>query len=161
MAPTKKMRRLPPPKRALIKPYSSLTNTCTPSPEGLASDGSETIGPSLSQINALSRFKTIALSPSQTNAPHGSETCETSPSETNAQFPQSQKGGADASSSRCVRGPTIGKAIEKRVANNNGNKLHIPIIETFNAFEVVLTTLESNEIGIQIMRMCPIQGVYS
>ncbi|CAL5408753.1 unnamed protein product [Camellia sinensis] len=134
------MRHLPPPKRALLEPYSASTDTCTPYPEGLATNGFEFIGPSLSQINVLSVFETIAPSPSQTNAPHGSETCEASPSETHAPSPQSQTSGAGASSSRRVRGPTVGKSIEKRVANNNGNKLHIPITETFNAFEAVLAT---------------------
>ena len=60
-----------------------------------------------------------------------------------------------------MRGPTVGKATAKRVANNNGNKLHIPITETFNAFEGALATPRANENGIQIRRMCPIQGVKS
>ncbi|CAL5347881.1 unnamed protein product [Camellia sinensis] len=161
MAPAKKMRRLPPPKRALLEPYSPLTDTCTPYPEGLAADGFEPIGPSLFEINVLSGSETIALSPSQTNAPHGFEICEASPSETHAPSPQSQTSGTGASSSRRVRGPTIGKTTAKRVANNNGNKLHIPITETFNAFEGVLATPGANEIDIQIRRMCPIQGVKS
>ncbi|KAF5949074.1 hypothetical protein HYC85_015031 [Camellia sinensis] len=161
MAPAKKMRRLPPPKRALLEPYSSSTDTCTPYPEGLAADGFEPIGPSLSQINVLSGSETIAPTPSQSNAPHGFEICEPTPSETQAPSPQSQTSGAGASSSRRVRGPTVGKATATRVANNNGNKLHIPITETFNAFEGVLATPGANEIGIQIRRMCPIQGVKS
>ena len=94
MAPAKKMRRLPPPKRALLEPYSSSTDTCTPYPEGLAADGFEPIGPSLSQINVLSGSETIAPSPSQTNAPHGFEICEASLSETQAPSPQSQTSGA-------------------------------------------------------------------
>ncbi|CAL5414354.1 unnamed protein product [Camellia sinensis] len=161
MAPAKKMRRLPPPKRALLEPYSSSTDTCTPYPEGLAADGFEPIGPSLSQINVLSGSETIAPTPSQTNAPHGFEICEATLSETQAPSPQSQTSGAGASSSRRVRGPTVGKATATRVSNNNGNKLHIPITETFNAFEGVLATPGANEIGIQIRRMCPIQGVKS
>ncbi|CAL5389969.1 unnamed protein product [Camellia sinensis] len=159
MAPAKKMRRLPPPKRALLEPYSPSTDTCIPYPKGLAADGFKPIGPSLSQINVLSGSETIAPSPSQTNAPHGFEICEASPSETHAPSPQSQTSGVGASSSRRVRGPTVGKATAKRVANNNGNKLHIPITEIFNAFEGVLVTPGANEIGIQIRRMCPIQGV--
>ncbi|CAL5373103.1 unnamed protein product [Camellia sinensis] len=161
MAPAKKMRHLPPPKRALLEPYSSSTDTCTPYPEGLAADGFEPIGPSLSQINVLSGSETIAPTPSQSNAPHGFEICEATLSETQAPSPQSQTSGAGASSSRRVRGPTVGKATATRVANNNGNKLHIPITETFNAFEGVLATPGANEIGIQIRRMCPIQGVKS
>ncbi|CAL5333555.1 unnamed protein product [Camellia sinensis] len=66
-----------------------------------------------------------------------------------------------ASSSRCVQGPTNGKSTEKGIANNNGNKLYIPITETFNALEGVLATPESNEISIHVRRMCPIQGVSS
>ncbi|KAI7990213.1 hypothetical protein LOK49_LG12G02794 [Camellia lanceoleosa] len=61
----------------------------------------------------------------------------------------------------CVQGPIVGKVTEKRIANNNGNKLYIPIIETFNALEGVLATPRSNEIGIQVRRMCPIEGVSS
>ncbi|CAL5348226.1 unnamed protein product [Camellia sinensis] len=124
-------------------------------------DGFEPIGPSLSQINVLSGSETIAPTPSQSNAPHGFEICEATLSETQAPSPQSQTSGAGASSSRRVRGPTVGKATTTRVANNNGNKLHIPITETFNAFEGVLATPGANEIGIQIRRMCPIQGVKS
>ncbi|GMP28227.1 hypothetical protein CsSME_00003860 [Camellia sinensis var. sinensis] len=161
MAPAKKMSCLPPLKRALLEPYSLSTDTCTPSPEGLVADGFEPIGPSLSEINVLSGSETIAPSPSQTNAPYGFEICEATPSEMHAPSPQSQTSGAGASSSKRVRGPTVGKATAKRVANNNGNKLHIPITETFNAFEGVLTTPGANEIGIQIRRMCPIQGVKS
>ncbi|CAL5348756.1 unnamed protein product [Camellia sinensis] len=161
MAPAKKMSHLPPPKRALIEPHSPPTDTRTPSPKSLAVDGSETIGPSSSQINALSGSETIVPSPSQTSAQHGSETCEVSPSKTNAPSLQSQTSGTCASSSRHVRGPTVGKVTGKRVANNNGNKLHIPITETFNKFKGVLATPRSDEIGIQIRRMCPIQGINS
>lgn len=60
-----------------------------------------------------------------------------------------------------MRGPTVGKATEKGIANNNGNKLYIPITTTFNALEGVLATPGSNEIGLQVRRMCPIQGVSS
>ncbi|CAL5436365.1 unnamed protein product [Camellia sinensis] len=94
MAPAKKMCRLPPPKRALLEPYSPSTDICTPCPEGLAAEGFEPIGPSLSQINVLSGFETIAPSPSQTNAPHEFEICEASSSETHAPSPQSQTSGA-------------------------------------------------------------------
>ncbi|KAI7988995.1 Viridiflorene synthase [Camellia lanceoleosa] len=94
MAPAKKMHRLPPPKRALLEPYSPSTDTCTPYPKGLAADGFEPIGPSLSQINVLSGSETIAPSSSQTNAPHGFEIYEASPSETHAPSPQSQTSGA-------------------------------------------------------------------
>ncbi|KAI8026473.1 hypothetical protein LOK49_LG02G04014 [Camellia lanceoleosa] len=94
MAPAKKMRRLPPPKRALLEPYSPSTDTCSPYPEGLAADGFQPIGPSLSQINVLSGSETIAPTPSQTNAPHGFEICEASLSETQAPSPQSQTSGA-------------------------------------------------------------------
>ncbi|CAL5326949.1 unnamed protein product [Camellia sinensis] len=161
MAPAKKMRRFPPPKRALIEPYSSQTDTPTPTPEGVAADGSQTIVPSPSEQAALSGSETVAPSPSESNAPAASESCEASPFETNPPSPQSQPSGTGASSSKRVRGPTVGKATAKRIANNNGNKLYIPITETFNAFEGVLATPGSNEIGLQIRRMCPIQGVKS
>ncbi|CAL5354835.1 unnamed protein product [Camellia sinensis] len=68
MAPAKKMRRIPLPKRALIEPYSSPTDTPTPALEGVAADGSQTIAPSPSESNALSRSKTVAPSPFETNA---------------------------------------------------------------------------------------------
>ncbi|GMP28258.1 hypothetical protein CsSME_00003881 [Camellia sinensis var. sinensis] len=161
MAPAKKMCHVAPPKGALIEPYSSSTDTPTPALEGVTADGSQTIAPSLSKSNALLGSKTVAPSPYETNVPAASETCEASLSEMNAPSPQSQLSGAAISSSRCVRGPTVGKATEKRVANNNGCKLYIPITATFNAFEVVLVTLGSNEIGLQIRRMCPIQGLNS
>ncbi|GMP48933.1 hypothetical protein CsSME_00016108 [Camellia sinensis var. sinensis] len=161
MAPAKKMRPLAPPKMALIGPYSSPTDTSTPSPKGVAACGSKTIAPSLSQSNALSGSKTIAPSPFQTNAPVVFETCEASSSETNAPSHQIQTSGTRVSSSRRVRGPTVGKATETKVVNNNRNKLYIPITETFNTFESVLATPGSNKIGIQIKRMCPIQGINS
>ncbi|CAL5324304.1 unnamed protein product [Camellia sinensis] len=109
----------------------------------------------------MSGSETVAPSPSESNAPAASESCEASPFETNPPSPQSQPSGAGASSSKRVRGPTVGKATAKRIADNNGNKLYIPITETFNAFEGVLATPGSNEIGLQIRRMCPIQGVKS
>ncbi|GMP97452.1 hypothetical protein CsSME_00045702 [Camellia sinensis var. sinensis] len=95
MAPAKKMHHLPPPKRALIEPYSSSTDTPTPSSEGHVADGSGTIAPSSSQTTVLSRSETIAPSLSQTNALAGSETIAPSPSETNAPSSQSQTCGAD------------------------------------------------------------------
>ncbi|GMP93957.1 hypothetical protein CsSME_00043583 [Camellia sinensis var. sinensis] len=95
MAPAKKMHHLAPPKRALIEPYSSPTDTPTHCSEGLAADGSETIAPSLSQTNAMSRSETVAPSLAQTNATVGSETIAPSPSETNAPSPQSQTSDAD------------------------------------------------------------------
>ncbi|KAI8015099.1 hypothetical protein LOK49_LG05G03589 [Camellia lanceoleosa] len=67
---------------------------------GLAADGIEPIGPSLSQINVLSGSETIAPTPSQTNAPHGFEICEPSLSETQAPSPQSQTSGADPANKR-------------------------------------------------------------
>ncbi|XP_028089997.1 uncharacterized protein LOC114290318 [Camellia sinensis] len=135
--------------------------TPTPTPEGVVADRSQTIIPSPSEQVALSGSETIAPSSSESNAPAASESCEASPFETNPLSRQSQPSSAGASSSKSVQGPTVGKAIAKRVANNNGNKLYIPITETFNAFEGVLATPESNEIGLQIRRMCPIQGVNS
>ncbi|GMP77929.1 hypothetical protein CsSME_00034036 [Camellia sinensis var. sinensis] len=68
MAPAKKMRHIPLPKRALIEPYSSPTNTRTPALEGVAADGSQSIASSPSESNALSRSKTVTPSPSKTNA---------------------------------------------------------------------------------------------
>lgn len=69
MAPTKKMCRSAPRKRALIEPYSSPTDTPTHCLEGLAADGSKTIAPSPSQTNAMSGFEIVAPSPFETNAP--------------------------------------------------------------------------------------------
>ncbi|KAL7202458.1 hypothetical protein ACSBR1_034016 [Camellia fascicularis] len=94
MAPAKKMRRLPPSKRALIEPYSSQTDTPAPTPEGVASDGSQTIVPSLSEQAPLSGSKTVSPSPCESNAAAASESCEASPFETNAPSPQSQPSGA-------------------------------------------------------------------
>ncbi|CAL5413816.1 unnamed protein product [Camellia sinensis] len=68
MAPAKKMHHIPLPKRALIEPYSSPTDTRTPALEGVAADGSQSIAPSPSESNALSRSKTVTPSPSETNA---------------------------------------------------------------------------------------------
>ncbi|GMP25709.1 hypothetical protein CsSME_00002446 [Camellia sinensis var. sinensis] len=90
MAPAKKMHRLAPPMRTLIEPYSSPTETPTPSPEGGAANESKTIAPSPSQSNSLSGSETIAPSPFQTNAPTAFETCEASPSEMNPPSHQSQ-----------------------------------------------------------------------
>ncbi|KAI7982696.1 hypothetical protein LOK49_LG15G02642 [Camellia lanceoleosa] len=111
MAPEKKMHRSAPPKRALIEPIEAVapspSKTNAPSP----SIGSETVASSLAQTNASAGTETIAPSPSETNAPS----------------PQSRTSGVGASSSRRVWRPTVGKAIEKRIAKNNGNKLYIPI----------------------------------
>ncbi|CAL5383790.1 unnamed protein product [Camellia sinensis] len=93
MAPAKKMRRLPPPKRALIEPYSFQTDTPTPTPENVAADGSQTIVPSPSEQAALLGSETVAPSSSKSNAPAASESCEASSLETNAPSPQSQPSG--------------------------------------------------------------------
>ncbi|CAL5405705.1 unnamed protein product [Camellia sinensis] len=124
MAPAKKMRRLPPLKRALLEPYSPSTDTCIDYPDGLAADGCEPIGPSLSQMNVLSGSETIAPTPSQTNAPHGFEICEASLSETQAPSPQRQTSGADQIDTFEIGDNYEDNALSQQVVEKKCNVLH-------------------------------------
>ena len=47
------------------------------------------------------------------------------------------------------------------IARNKGKKLPVPVPEELNALCGMNASAVANEIGIQIRRMCPIQGIKS
>ena len=58
-----------------------------------------------------------------------------------------------------VRGKTVGKGTMKAIAKNGGERLHVPVPEGLNTFTGLSATPTVNEIGLQLRRLCPIQGV--
>ncbi|KAG5541064.1 hypothetical protein RHGRI_021072 [Rhododendron griersonianum] len=70
----------------------------------------------------------------------------------------SQVNGAGPSSSKRVRGPTVGKSLDKFIAHHEGKKLVVTVPEEMKAFCGVNATMAATDLGVQIRRFCPIQG---
>ncbi|KAI8542894.1 hypothetical protein RHMOL_Rhmol08G0175100 [Rhododendron molle] len=62
------------------------------------------------------------------------------------------------SSSKRVRGPTVGKSLDKFIAHHEGKKLLVTVPEEMKAFCGVNATMAATDLGVQIRRFCPIQG---
>ncbi|KAL7225954.1 hypothetical protein ACSBR1_021162 [Camellia fascicularis] len=60
-----------------------------------------------------------------------------------------------------VRGPTLGKAVQKKVERKKGEKLHVYVNRVLNAITGGNATPATNELGLQIRRLCPLQSVKS
>lgn len=69
-----------------------------------------------------------------------------------------QVNGAGPSSSKRVRGPTVGKSLNKFIAHHEGKKLVVTVPKEMKAFCGVNATMAATDLGVQIMRFCPIQG---
>ncbi|THG15062.1 uncharacterized protein LOC114278686 isoform X3 [Camellia sinensis] len=66
------------------------------------------------------------------------------------------------STSTRVRGPTIGKGVQKRIVRKKGEKLHVYVNHMLNALTGGnAATLATNELGLLIRRLCPLKGVKS
>ncbi|KAL7245540.1 hypothetical protein ACSBR2_000802 [Camellia fascicularis] len=65
------------------------------------------------------------------------------------------------SASNRVRGPTIGKGVQKRLARKKREKLHVYVNRMLNALIGGNATPATNELGLQIRRLCPLKGVKS
>ncbi|CAL5350121.1 unnamed protein product [Camellia sinensis] len=60
-----------------------------------------------------------------------------------------------------VRGHTLGKGVQKRIARKKGEKLHVYVNRVLNAITGGNATPATNELGLQIRRLCPLQSVKS
>ncbi|KAL7247802.1 hypothetical protein ACSBR2_002670 [Camellia fascicularis] len=60
-----------------------------------------------------------------------------------------------------VRGPTLGKGVQKKIARKKGEKLHVYVNQVLNAITGGNATPATNELGLQIRRLCPLQSVKS
>ncbi|XP_038978342.1 uncharacterized protein LOC113461311 isoform X1 [Phoenix dactylifera] len=63
------------------------------------------------------------------------------------------------SSSKRVRGKTVGKGIDKLIAQNGGEKLSVPVLDEWNALCGINAPKVTSLLGVYIRRMCPIKGI--
>lgn len=57
-----------------------------------------------------------------------------------------------------MRGKTLGKGVDKLVAQNGGNKLPVPVLEQWNTLCGVNAPKASMLLGVYIRRMAPIKN---
>ncbi|KAG5535935.1 hypothetical protein RHGRI_023647 [Rhododendron griersonianum] len=69
-----------------------------------------------------------------------------------------QSRGAGRPLSNRVRGKTLGKGVDKLVAQNGGNKLPVPVLEQWNTLCGVNAPKASMLLGVYIRRMAPIKN---
>ncbi|KAL7263865.1 hypothetical protein ACSBR1_001923 [Camellia fascicularis] len=74
---------------------------------------------------------------------------------------KTQPGGVGRKRSNRVRGPTLGKGAQKKIARKKGEKLHVYVNRVLNAITGGNATPATNELGLQIRRLCPLQSVKS
>ncbi|CAL5438087.1 unnamed protein product [Camellia sinensis] len=74
---------------------------------------------------------------------------------------ETQPGGVGQTRSTRVRGPTLGKGVQKKIARKKWEKLHVYVNRVLNAITGGNTTPTTNELGLQIRRLCPLQRVKS
>ncbi|KAL7171316.1 hypothetical protein ACSBR2_036048 [Camellia fascicularis] len=60
-----------------------------------------------------------------------------------------------------VRGPTLGKGIQKIMRSKKGEKLYVHIDRVLNAMTRYYATPVANELGLQIRSLCPLKDVTS
>ncbi|XP_038986586.1 uncharacterized protein LOC120112091 [Phoenix dactylifera] len=63
------------------------------------------------------------------------------------------------SSSKRVRGKTVGKGIDKLIAQNGGEKLSVPVLDEWNALCGINAPKVASLLRVYIRRMCPIKGI--
>ncbi|KAL7232221.1 hypothetical protein ACSBR2_010281 [Camellia fascicularis] len=105
-------------------------------------------------------------SPSETFAPvvatpQTSSDATQPPDDTQTCVEETQAHGVGKSNSNRVRGPTVGKGVQKRLARKKGEKLHVYVNRMLNALTGGNATPATNELGLQIRRLCPLKGVKS
>ncbi|KAL7205984.1 hypothetical protein ACSBR2_018819 [Camellia fascicularis] len=74
---------------------------------------------------------------------------------------ETQAHGARKSTSTHVRGPTLGKGVQKRIVSKKGEKLHVYVNRMLNALTGGNATPATNELGLQIRWLCPLKEVKS
>ncbi|CAL5385083.1 unnamed protein product [Camellia sinensis] len=57
-----------------------------------------------------------------------------------------------------VQGPTLGKGVQKKIAQKKEEKLHVYVNRALNAITGGNGTPATNELGLQIRRLCPLQS---
>ncbi|KAG5528917.1 hypothetical protein RHGRI_029540 [Rhododendron griersonianum] len=152
-----------PPQNVTPSPTQGLTSSprtpsppqnVTPSPtQGLTSSPPQGLTPSPHtpsphQSGTPSPPQGLASSPTQGLNPSAPPIVGQSP----------QVSGAGPSSSKRVRGPTVGKSLDKFIAHHEGKKLVVTVPEEMKAFCGVNATMAATDLGVQIWRFCPIQG---
>ncbi|CAL5361184.1 unnamed protein product [Camellia sinensis] len=84
------------------------------------------------------------------------------PDDTQTVVEEMQPGGVVGQTrSTRVRGPTLGKGVQKKIARKKGEKLHVYVNRVLNAITGGNATPATNELGLQIRRLCPLQSVKS
>ncbi|GMP69146.1 hypothetical protein CsSME_00028518 [Camellia sinensis var. sinensis] len=83
------------------------------------------------------------------------------PDDTQTFVEETQAHDVGKSNSNCVRGPTVRKGVQKRLARKKGKKLHVYVNRMLNALAGGNATPATNELGLQIRRLCPLKGVKS
>ncbi|GMP92937.1 hypothetical protein CsSME_00042974 [Camellia sinensis var. sinensis] len=83
------------------------------------------------------------------------------PDDTQTVVEETQPGGVGRKRSTRVRGRTLGKGVQKRIARKKGEKLHVYVNRMLNAITGGNATPATNELGLQIRRLCPLQSVKS
>ncbi|CAL5399341.1 unnamed protein product [Camellia sinensis] len=74
---------------------------------------------------------------------------------------ETQPIGVGTSKPTCVRGPTLGKGIQKIIRAKKGKKCYVHIDRALNAMTGKYATPATNELGIQIRSLCPLKNVKS
>ncbi|KAL7194767.1 hypothetical protein ACSBR1_035075 [Camellia fascicularis] len=80
------------------------------------------------------------------------------PDDTQTFVKETQAHGVGKSNSNHVRGLTVGKGVQKRLARKKGEKLHVYVNRMLNALIGENATPTTNELGLQIRRLCPLKG---
>ncbi|KAL7243393.1 hypothetical protein ACSBR1_015733 [Camellia fascicularis] len=83
------------------------------------------------------------------------------PDDTQTVVEETQPGDVGRKRSTRVRGPTLGKGVQKKVERKKGEKLHVYVNRVLNAITGGNATPATNELGLQIRRLCPLQSVKS
>ncbi|KAL7250300.1 hypothetical protein ACSBR1_012328 [Camellia fascicularis] len=65
------------------------------------------------------------------------------------------------SNSNRVRGPTVGKGVQKRLTRKKGEKLHVYVNCMLNALTGGNAMPATNQLGLQIRQLCPLKGLKS
>ncbi|KAL7218914.1 hypothetical protein ACSBR2_012058 [Camellia fascicularis] len=100
-------------------------------------------------------FAPVVVTPqtlsNETQPPDNTQTC----------VEETQAHGVGKSNSNRVRGPTVGKGVQKRLTRKKGEKLHVYVNCMLSALTGGNATPATNELGLQIRRLCPLKGVKS
>ncbi|KAI8011858.1 hypothetical protein LOK49_LG06G01194 [Camellia lanceoleosa] len=83
------------------------------------------------------------------------------PDDTQIVVEETQPHGVGQTKSTRVRGPTLGKGMQEKIARKKGEKLHVYVNRVLNAITGENAIPTTNELGLQIRRLCPLQSMKS